>query len=71
MKRALILFLVTLAAYALTAVQFVEVYAQIYRVKLPIQYVGWEKFLKENAACLEACGIEMLTKTAPIIPPQL
>lgn len=35
------------AAYALTAAQVVEVYARILGVKVPIEYVGWEKFLKE------------------------
>lgn len=35
------------SAYALTAQEFVETYAQIYRVKIPIRYVGWEQYVRE------------------------
>lgn len=35
------------SAYALTAINFVETYASIYGVRIPIEFVSWQKFEQE------------------------
>ncbi len=37
------------SAYALTALQFVETYADIYGVPIPVEFVSWERFEAEVA----------------------